>query len=232
MGDTRDSYDRVARTYKEQFEHELDEKPFDRDFLDRFAAGLPAGSTVIDAGCGPGQIGRYLAAHSVQVVGVDLSLEMLRQASSGKHLCAVAQADMRRLPLRDASVQGLVAFYSLIHIPPDDLEVALAEMGRAVAPGGHVGVAVHATQPPERATAASPADPIPGGGLRIAEMLSQPVDLEFYFYDLARLTGLLEAAGFEILWAQERDPYPGGVEVQTRRAYALARKAAARRCWA
>ena len=219
MGDARGSYDRIAGAYKAQFDRELDGKPFDREFLDRFASEMKEGSVLIDLGCGPGQIGRRLSGHGLQVVGVDLSVEMLRAASGGT--AALVQADMRAVPTRAGSVEGVVAFYSLIHIPPDELEAAISEIARVVRVGGLAGIAVHATQPPGRAATA---EPIAGGGLRIGEMLSQPVDLDFYFYGLEQVTGLLEASGLEILWAQEREPYPEGVEVQTRRAYVLARK--------
>lgn len=226
MGDTRGSYDRIATSYKDQFERELDEKPFDREFLNRAAREFPPGSGVIDLGCGPGHIGRYLAGRRLRVIGIDVSSGMLRQAAldTGGGVCI--QADMRALPVRDASVGGVVAFYSLIHIPPDELARAVTEIVRVMAAGGCACLAVHTTQPPERA---SSAERIPGGGIRIDEMLSQPVDLDFYFYDVGILTELLKGAGLEVVWAQEREPYPAPVEVQSRRAYVLARKPSRRR---
>ncbi|HET6915939.1 MAG TPA: class I SAM-dependent methyltransferase [Acidimicrobiales bacterium] len=223
MGRTRASYDVIARDYKDRFEHELDEKPFDREFLGRFAENLPAGSVVVDLGCGPGQIGRHLSGLGLGVIGVDLSLEMLRQNPAGAATAGLAQADMRTLPFRNASVAGVVAFYSLIHIKPEELAGTVAETGRVVAPGGWAGFAAHATPPPERVATA---ESLPGGGIRITEMLSQPVDLDFYFYDLGRLGDVLHAGSFKIVWEHERDAYRDGMEAQTRRAYILARRTA------
>ena len=220
MGDTRRSYDRIARPYRERFEHELDDKPFDRNFLERVSGELPGGAVVVDLGCGPGQIGAHLAARGARVVGVDLSLEMLRPQGGTAGTPSV-QADMRRLPLRASSVHGVVAFYSLIHLPPGDIAGAVSEIARVLVTGGTTGIAVHSAEPPERP---SSSQPIPGGGLHLAEMLSEGVDLDFYFYRPDRLQELLAGAGLEVVWSRERDPYPEGVEVQTRRAYVLARK--------
>jgi hypothetical protein len=54
--------------------------------------------------------------------------------------------------------------------------------------------------------------------------LSEPVDLDFYFYESERIAAGLEAARFEILQCTVRDPYRPEVEAQTRRAYVLAQK--------
>src|SRR5258708_1782037 len=54
-------YDRVARAYAEKFFTELEQKPFDRELLDRFAADVRGRGRGCDLGCGPGHVGRYLA---------------------------------------------------------------------------------------------------------------------------------------------------------------------------
>ena len=58
--DLAGTYDRVAKPYGEQFFHELDRKPFDRELLDRFAARGRGRGRMCDVGCGPGHVGRYL----------------------------------------------------------------------------------------------------------------------------------------------------------------------------
>ena len=80
--DTQDSYDRIADEYARQIYGELAGKPLDREVLDRFAARLRGRGVVCDIGCGPGQIGRYLADRGLDVVGVDLSPGMLAQAAA------------------------------------------------------------------------------------------------------------------------------------------------------
>ena len=60
----RFSYDTVAATYATKFFDELSRKPFDRELLELFADQCPGGR-ILDIGCGPGHIGRFLALYSL-----------------------------------------------------------------------------------------------------------------------------------------------------------------------
>jgi hypothetical protein len=53
--------------------------------------------------------------------------------------------------------------------------------------------------------------------LHATQMLEQPAKLDATLFSLSELTGLLEAAGFVIVEAHERDPYDHAVS--TRRLY-------------
>ena len=47
-----------------------------------------------------------------------------------------ALGSIERLPVPDRSITGILAWYSLIHLPPDDLDRVLRELRRAMAPSG------------------------------------------------------------------------------------------------
>src|SRR5207247_2495437 len=53
------------------------------------------------------------------------------------------EADMRALPVADASWAAIVCFYAIVHLPPDDLPAAFTQFRRALRPGGRVVVAFH-----------------------------------------------------------------------------------------
>ena len=217
---TRRSYDRFAARYLERFEHELDGKPFDREFLDNVAIANRRNGWLVDLGSGPGQIGAYLAAKGLRILNLDLSFEMLCRASTFLRKSSRLQGDIRALPFANNCIAGAIAFYSVIHISPTELDSALAELGRVFAAGGHLAVTFHVTPPAE----AGPEAAVRDAALHIDEMLTESVDLDFYFYRSERIVGGLEATGFEILQCTERDPYGPEVEAQTRRAYILAQK--------
>ena len=205
----RRSYDRIAARYADHFSDELAHKPFDRRFLDRLAAGIPATGWTVDLGCGPSQIGGYLASRGLHVLSVDLSEAMLRQALVLRPEATCVQADMRALPLARGSLAAIVAFYSLIHIPPPEIPATLTEIRRALVPGGLLALAVH----------------VGSEHVHSDEMLDEPVDVDFFFYQPAQVSRDLGEAGFSLQSLEERDPYPGGVEADTRRVYIVANRA-------
>ena len=120
---TAAGYDLVAAEYARRIYGELEAKPFDRAFLDRLANGIPAGE-VLDLGCGPGHVGKYLRERGIPGRGLDISHEMVRLARELNPTIEFRQGDMRALPLPDRFFAGVAAFYSIIHLEPAELELA------------------------------------------------------------------------------------------------------------
>ena len=56
------------------------------------------------------------------------------------------------------------------------------------------------------------------------ELLDQAVSLDFFFFETEEVKDYLRTAGFLLEEVITRDPYPEGVEYQSRRAYIFARK--------
>jgi SAM-dependent methyltransferase len=100
--------------------------------------GLGSGQRVLDVGCGPGRHAHALAAHGVEVVGVDLSEEFVRLgASSGSHARFI-RADARRLPCTSGFDAVLSLCQGAFGLVGDDDGLVLAEMARTVRAGGTV----------------------------------------------------------------------------------------------
>ena len=205
--DTRGSYDRVSDEDARRFENELDAKPFDRALLDAFAARLAGMGRVLEIGCGPGQISAYLKQRGADMLGVDLSPGMLDQAGRLHPELDLEEADMRALPLADESVAGIVSFYSIIHIPREEVPAVLDEMRRVLRGDGLLLLAFHL-----------------GDEVRhLDSWWDREVSVDFVFFSRDEMEERLVAAGFVIEETQEREPYPD-VEAETRRAYVLARR--------
>lgn len=139
----RAAYDVTAEDYEEAFADDLLRLPIDREVLDSVAERSGASSLVLDLGCGPGQVGQYLTERGLRVVGLDLALQMLFVARRRTGNRSLACGDMRSAPFGSESFSGVVAFYSIHHLPRSALGIALAEIRRLLKPAGLFVVATH-----------------------------------------------------------------------------------------
>jgi SAM-dependent methyltransferase len=197
------AYDIVAEDYAATFGDDLPRLPVDRAILDAAADRIGTG-IVLDVGCGPGQVSRYLADRGLDLVGLDLARRMLALPDHGAttgRLCA----DMRRIPLRSASCQGAFAFYSLQHLPRYELPPVLAELRRALRPGGVLVIATHLGR----------------GEVHLTEFLGHGVpEFAGTLHDERELEQALLARSFDIVERHRRDPSPH--EYPSERLYLLA----------
>jgi ubiquinone/menaquinone biosynthesis C-methylase UbiE len=203
----RPCYDAVSREYTARFAGELAHKPLDREVLRRFSSEVIGRGEVYDLGCGPGQTTAFLHSQGVAVRGLDLSSRLLDEARQRHPGITFELGNMLALPLADAALAGVVAFYAIVHFSAEELCRALAEMYRVLSPGGRLLLAFH----------------IGEGSIHVEEFLGRPVSLEFAFFRPQDIVDELVRTGFDVLETTQRDPY-AEVEYQSRRAYVFARK--------
>lgn len=97
---------------------------------------LPRGSRLLDLGCGDGSIlTARLSAH-FEVTGVDISRIQLAYARTNAPGAQFICADIPRLSLPSGSYDAVSAFYSLIHLPVNELPVTLKGIADWLRPGG------------------------------------------------------------------------------------------------
>jgi ubiquinone/menaquinone biosynthesis C-methylase UbiE len=203
----RASYDRVAEEYSRRIFEELAHKPVDRLLLDRFARRVQGSGPVCDMGCGPGHVARYLSERQAKVFGMDISPGMIEQARRLNPTIKFQQGDMLRLDIEDEAWGAIVAFYSIINIPRDEVVTALREMNRVLRSGGLLLLAFHMGQET----------------VHMEEWWGEVVSVDFNFFQPDEMEGYLKEAGFAVDELIERAPYEG-VEYASRRAYIFARK--------
>jgi len=198
-----DCYNKTASTYAEKFINELEHKHLDTILLKAFADENRAKGRIIDIGCGPGQTTQFLTDQGTKdLLGVDISPEMVSIAQKLNPKAKFEVADMLALGYPDESFGAIVAFYAIVHLGYSYLPTAFNEFYRVLVPGGQALLSFHA------------------GEEKIHQdiFLDQKVDVDFIFYKTNSVIELLAAAGFGIIDAVERKPYPG-VEYPSTRAY-------------
>jgi len=204
--DVRESYDSAAEAYAEHLASELAQKPLDRHLLNRFAEETRGRGLVADLGCGPGHVAKYLHDQGVTVVGIDISVEMIRCAARLNPGLEFRVGDMRELGLPAGSLVGLVAFYSIVHFESAELEGVMRQLRRVLALGGFALISFH----------------VGSQVVHVDDLFGAPVNLDFRFHAPSTIIEGLRAARFVVVEHIEREPYEGA-EYQTRSCYLIAR---------
>ena len=116
-------HERIIGLYEENAEawdEARGNRLIDREWLDAFAALLPAGGSILDLGCGSGDpVARYLIEAGFEITGVDSSPTLIEMCRKRFPAQSWLVADMRRLDLR-RRFDGVIAWHSFFHLHFDD----------------------------------------------------------------------------------------------------------------
>lgn len=170
--------------------------------------GLPQGSRVLDLASGTGDLCRALAGDGYRPIGVDLSFGMLANARTDAPL---VEADALRLPVPDASVDGVTCGFALRNFV--ELGPFLAELGRVLRPDGRVAL-LEVAEPDNRLLRWGHGIYFGGVVPRIGALLSDGAAYRYlpksvaYLPAPAVLVAMLRAAGFS---NAKRELLSGGI---------------------
>lgn len=145
LADTRTSYDTVAVSYADQIRDAIAGDQYLRAALALFADSVRTvgGGPVVDVGCGPGHVTAHLRELGVDAFGIDLSSGMVEVARREHPGLRFEVGSMTDLDLPTASVAGLLAWWSLIHIPDEEMPTVLEHFHRVLRPGGPLQLGFH-----------------------------------------------------------------------------------------
>jgi len=202
----RSAYDLAAEAYAQKFLKELDSKPFDRELLQRFAQLVGPGRQVLDVGCGPGHTTAHLSSLGLRTTGVDLSPRMIELATRTFPQATFEAGDFLALSHQSSLFDGILAFYCIVHLMPEQLAPAFVEMSRVLRPGGHLLVSFH----------------VGSEVIHAENFLETTAVLDFHFFEPALVLTALGLAGFKLIDCHIREPYES--EHPSRRGYILSRK--------
>jgi SAM-dependent methyltransferase len=185
LANTKVSYDTVAPSYAAQVREALDGKPYLRSALALLVDLVRAvgGGPVADVGCGPGHVTALLREFGADAFGIDLSPAMIDLARRDHSGLRFEVGSMTELPLADASVAGLVAFWSIVHVPDNEIPGVFGQFRRVLRPGGPLLLGFHAGDGARRKTEGY-------GG--------HPMNVVVYRRPPERVTAWLHEAGFNV----------------------------------
>ena len=127
-------YDRIGAEYERWSEEATD---FAREYYLRVLLdSLSEGASVLDLGCGSGELLTRRLAERFQVTGVDLSTGMVELARCNVPNAKFIRGDMAAVEFAPESFDGVCAFYSLTHLRPDQLPALLHRVAGWLRPSG------------------------------------------------------------------------------------------------
>jgi ubiquinone/menaquinone biosynthesis C-methylase UbiE len=132
----RDAYSSMSKQYIELFDSASGSQAQEEcaALFRRHLTGLSG--PVLDLGCGPGHWTAHLHSWGAEVTGVDMVPEFIEHARAAHPGPAFQLGSMTEVDVPEHSVAGILSWYSTIHLPPTELDLALAEFRRLLMPSG------------------------------------------------------------------------------------------------
>lgn len=180
--DLKRTYDAIAEDYANDHANDT----WDDDYIDLFLSLLTPGANVLDLGCGPGVEMKRLRTRGMHVHGLDISGKILDIARRLNPDSAFTQADMRHVPFKDGSFDGVFAKASLLHVNKKDVSLTLHEIFRILVPHGIVHIAVKKKRPGQE------------DGYLTEHDYGLPYTRFFSYWTLKNLTATLSMEGFSV----------------------------------
>jgi SAM-dependent methyltransferase len=132
-------------SYADQLREALGGVPYLRAALALFAGAVreASGGPVADVGCGPGHVTAYLHSLGVDAFGIDVSAGMVDVARSEHPEVRFEVGSMTALDLAEKTMAGVLAFWSLIHVPDEAVPAVLSGFRRALRSGAPLLIGFH-----------------------------------------------------------------------------------------
>lgn len=139
--------EQTVKSWDSDYYHPLAESYYDQAIVTMLKLmEVETGAKVLDGGCGPGVHSVRVAKENYSVVAIDISQKMLQEAKARVEASGMGdrvsfqQEDLTNLSFQDASFKYVFSWGVIIHIP--DIEKALDQLARVVAPGGKLALYV------------------------------------------------------------------------------------------
>ena len=194
-------YDKIAKPYAEEFSNPS-------EYLDEFLELLPKNAKILDVGCGVGVDSGFVKSQGFEIIGLDLSKEMLNLARQKFPLIDFREQDIRELDFPQESFDGIIASCSLIHIPKQDVPTLIEKFQQILKKDGAIYIALQGGKSEE---------------IFIDEPFKPDEKLFLNIISFEEIKNLLVKNGFSIVNKYEREP-ESKEELNYTKLYVIAKK--------
>jgi SAM-dependent methyltransferase len=167
--------------------------PTHRAMVARILRACPAGARILDAACGTGKYWSLMLAAGADVTGIDQSGGMLRRARAKFPGVPVQKVGLQEMTF-NREFDGAVCIDAIENVFPDDWPIVLANLNRALKPGGLLYLTVEL---PEDDLAEVFAAAV-GAGLPVVSGEYVKGGGYHYYPDLPQVRRWVQASGFSV----------------------------------
>ncbi len=180
-------YDKNALLYANRFSEPC-------DYIDEFLDTVKKGK-ILDIGCGPGINTNHMHSKGFHVIGIDLSEGMIKLAQESFPSIEFVKEDMRYLNIKKYHpLDGILASYSLIHLPGKQSRSTLVSLYKLLKPSGSIYISVQSGKSQED---------------YFAHPLIPDERLFLKIFSEEEITDLIQNCGFSIMEQYTRGPTKG-----------------------
>src|SRR3989344_2007512 len=195
--DLKETYNRIALDWH----HDHSNDDWWKGGTDAFIKKLPHNAHVLDIGCGGGVKSKYLIAHGLNVIGIDISDKLLEIARREVPQGEFRELSMKNLDSMEEVFDGVFAQASLLHIPRKDACAVVQKMAGRLISGGFLYIAVKEVREGK-----------PKEGLTKENDYGYEYERFFSYFTMLELERFLTDAGLEVI-LKLRNPNPSGRSV-------------------
>lgn len=135
-------YDKIAEEYsstRDQFKNEK--------YLQKLNNLLKPNSTILDIGCGAGKpVDEFFVKHGHKIIGIDISRKQIELAKKNLPKANFAVKDMDTLSPNEYSVDAVISFYAIFHIPRDRHRQLVTTIYSFLPNGGYILITMGASE--------------------------------------------------------------------------------------
>ena len=194
-------YNKIAKLYDVKFSNPS-------KFIDEFIDLVAKNGKILDIGCGTGTDAGYMASKGFEIIGIDLSEEMLKAAKKKFPHIDFRIADMRKLTFDKEQFDGIFTAFSLFHLPKKDVPNVLKNLYDFLKPNGPIYITIQEGKSEE---------------IFINEPLKLDEKIFLNIMSSKEIKELIENAGFVIIKQHRIEPIQEG-EFQFAKLFTIARK--------
>jgi SAM-dependent methyltransferase len=193
----KETYNRIASDWHHDHSHD----DWWVEGTDIFINKLPSNALVLDVGCGSGTKSKYLIAHGIKVMGIDISdklLEIAKHEVPGGEFKEFSMYDLDKI---QKTFDGVFAQASLLHIPKKKAGEVVNKMAQRLTPGGFLYIAVKEVRSDKSEE-----------GIEKENGYGYEYERFFSYFTMSELEQYLTDAGLQVV-VNLRNPNPSGKTV-------------------